>query len=1226
MASEKPGNNIELNVLTDLERRALRRTAKDLKQTFDRTGVDIARDYERNVIDTVSKGNRSVADDLARQRKDDLAAIRVLTRTEQDRVKDRLDGLRDIEAKRQRDHNAELRRIEAERRARIRFQQQQIRFAQQQADRAERLRVKRDRDRLGRNGAGAVGGLAGLGRDLSGLGRAVGPAGIAALVPLATGLTGALSTLSGVIGVFPGVTAAAGAGIGSLALGLSGFGDAIEDIRDPEKFAEAIKRLSPAAQAAAMSVRNLVPEFDRLRLSTQQALFAGVGPLISELANTLLPTIQATTTGIANALNNMFGQFAMQLQTPKTLAALDEIGHNLVATFDALGPAVAPFTDAIVEIARVSTGFLPQLAQGLANAAQEFGQWINDISASGELEQWISRGITAVGQLWDITKDLASTFLALAPVGEKIMPMIVDAADTLANVMPTIANVVSDISPFFTIWGPVMEKVANATERTAPAMESIANAVATIASLSPQLRALEALGNLLPGGGSDPRGGRSIPKTPGAPGVGGALGQSSIDRPPLGLPPGFTMPPSFSSSSAGDAVAKEMTRAPFVDPSRFAASSPLSSDPDVARALRALEEARLREINLKAVGNADQLELLRARNSVLDAEQRVRDAEQRAIEEHISAMEKSLPKLRTLADSLGQVGAALDRDLGFSKGLPGLADNLVRFLASLAFAPAVGALSAAQVNAGYKPGSAGSGIFGMLAGTGALGAAHMVTPSAMGPTPLGGNVGSPIGPVDFSSVGMPSILNDTGSVASGPQSRMAAALIQKFWGDQIRGKIGGSRDNNTAKGTHDAGLSIDIPIGPDQMAVGDEINSFLQANAGPLGLKYTIWRNQGKYPGGGGFPAKGHMNHIDAHFNGQPGTGPMSMSAAFSSGATPVFVTNWPGGAGGFGGPAFTPSGQGTSGANWDAIAGAESSGDWAANTGNGFFGGLQFKQSTWDAFKPHGAPARADLATKAQQIAAAENVLRGQGPKAWPATFQAHPEWFTGGGGSTLPGAGMPTGLPSPALGQPGGPTTPGLGVPSFATGQGTGPLPGPPPVQGHTPGQGGWQTSGGGFAGLGGLPMGAIQGAISAAGTAGAPFGGQAAAAAAQMVVQLLNRTAAFAGQSAGILAQGAIDTITPGGSQMADLSNNLLMRIAGGFAGSRPSIPVSAGQQEAPMPNSHGGDPAQSQAQPQSPQGQQGNTFNQSFVFPNASTDEQVARDVKRQTNAYGAGQPR
>ncbi|MEU6810837.1 transglycosylase family protein [Streptomyces sp. NPDC046831] len=69
----------------------------------------------------------------------------------------------------------------------------------------------------------------------------------------------------------------------------------------------------------------------------------------------------------------------------------------------------------------------------------------------------------------------------------------------------------------------------------------------------------------------------------------------------------------------------------------------------------------------------------------------------------------------------------------------------------------------------------------------------------------------------------------------------------------------------------------------------------------------------------------------------------------------------------------------------WDAVAQCESGGNWSINTGNGFYGGLQFTNSTWAAFGGTAYASRADLATKAQQIAVAEKVLAGQGKGAWP-------------------------------------------------------------------------------------------------------------------------------------------------------------------------------------------------------------------------------------------------
>ncbi|MET8505922.1 transglycosylase family protein [Streptomyces sp. NPDC004787] len=69
----------------------------------------------------------------------------------------------------------------------------------------------------------------------------------------------------------------------------------------------------------------------------------------------------------------------------------------------------------------------------------------------------------------------------------------------------------------------------------------------------------------------------------------------------------------------------------------------------------------------------------------------------------------------------------------------------------------------------------------------------------------------------------------------------------------------------------------------------------------------------------------------------------------------------------------------------WDAVAQCESGGNWSINTGNGFYGGLQFTNSTWAAFGGTAYAPRADLASKSQQIAVAEKVLAGQGKGAWP-------------------------------------------------------------------------------------------------------------------------------------------------------------------------------------------------------------------------------------------------
>jgi nucleoid-associated protein YgaU len=93
---------------------------------------------------------------------------------------------------------------------------------------------------------------------------------------------------------------------------------------------------------------------------------------------------------------------------------------------------------------------------------------------------------------------------------------------------------------------------------------------------------------------------------------------------------------------------------------------------------------------------------------------------------------------------------------------------------------------------------------------------------------------------------------------------------------------------------------------------------------------------------------------------------------------------------------------------DWDAVAQCESSGNWSINTGNGYYGGLQFSAGTWAAFGGLEFAPRADLATKEQQIAVAERTLDVQGPGAWPTCGKALDP--------SAPEAGAPAAAPAPA------------------------------------------------------------------------------------------------------------------------------------------------------------------------------------------------------------------
>jgi LysM repeat protein len=100
----------------------------------------------------------------------------------------------------------------------------------------------------------------------------------------------------------------------------------------------------------------------------------------------------------------------------------------------------------------------------------------------------------------------------------------------------------------------------------------------------------------------------------------------------------------------------------------------------------------------------------------------------------------------------------------------------------------------------------------------------------------------------------------------------------------------------------------------------------------------------------------------------------------------------------------------------WDKVAQCESGGDWSINTGNGYYGGLQFSASTWAAYGGTAYASRADLATKQQQITVAEKVLASQGKGAWP---------VCGTGLSSTPYGGSAPAAPAKPAPKPAAPST---------------------------------------------------------------------------------------------------------------------------------------------------------------------------------------------------------
>lgn len=542
-----------------------------------------------------------------------------------------------------------------------------------------------------------------LGNTLGSLGKLGGPAAIAAMGYGIVQLGAVAATAAGTIGLLPGVIGAAGAAFGTLAIGTQGFADAIQEMGDPEKFAEALRELAPSAQQAALEIQALVNgPLKELKMATQEALFDGIGPQLSQLASTLGPELQRLTTSVATSFNEMF-KGAVAGIDPNTFAS---ISSSIQRAFQNLAPAIQPITQALMDLVDVGASFMPELADAATNAANAFATLVSEAKGTGELQQWIADGMAVVEMLGETVITVADTFMTLGGDG-------VTAMRDIQIAVEAVSTAVKIVSGDMGAWGQVIPSIGDIARKT---FEDIAGFIDN--GLLQPLREMIKLANKIPGinlpnipelsraqgtvggGGSfdppgtPPGGPRAVPRVGGIGSAGQGIGdvsQWSGNRINTGIgspggSAGSTGPTMPVVPFSGDPMSL-LQGIPNVTSGLYsAASSTLDAQYRVEQ-----ENAELNALIASNTATAEELQ--KARNEVAQAEQDQFKAELNLAEQKKAATDGLAKATMNAHSSFQDLTAALDSDFGASKGLPGLVDNLVRAIASIAAAPLMGPLS-----------------------------------------------------------------------------------------------------------------------------------------------------------------------------------------------------------------------------------------------------------------------------------------------------------------------------------------------------------------------------------------------------------------------------------------------------------------------------------------------------------------------------------------------------
>jgi phage-related protein len=237
-------------------------------------------------------------------------------------------------------------------------------------------------------------------------------AAFALLIPAVIGLAGALADLAGVVTVLP-------AAIGSLAsilivttVAFQGFGDAISAVikGDPDKIAEAMEKLAPAAQKVVKEFQAMLPLFRQVGDSIQQEFFEPLVGLVTQFGNRTLPALRDELDVLAQAIGRAFGHFGDLVNAGENVRILENLLASTARITDTLGAAFADLGQALFNALDAGLPSLERIADGMGGLISDFANFINESIEDGSFQAFFEDAVSTVGELVDLAGALGELF------------------------------------------------------------------------------------------------------------------------------------------------------------------------------------------------------------------------------------------------------------------------------------------------------------------------------------------------------------------------------------------------------------------------------------------------------------------------------------------------------------------------------------------------------------------------------------------------------------------------------------------------------------------------------------------------------------------------------------------------------------------------------------------------------------------------------------------------
>ncbi|AGT12625.1 tape measure protein [Mycobacterium phage Whirlwind] len=258
--------------------------------------------------------------------------------------------------------------------------------------------------------------------------------------------------------------------------------DAVSDLAD------AMARLSPAAQDFVNKVKALGGAWDDLRFAVQDRLFAGLGDDVTTLAGTSLPMLKSGLTDIAGAINGTLRTAIASLGSQQNQGFLENIFGNTADAQRIFDQAVNPLIGGLLRLSSVGSDSLPRLSDAFGDVMTRFENFITRADENGNLDKWIDQGLTALTELGNTLLNIGSIMNTVSEAftgagGKSVTEWLETNTKRLADFLKgpegqqKLRDIFANARAEFSKWEPVLKTIPGIIKNIADAAQNWANIV-----------------------------------------------------------------------------------------------------------------------------------------------------------------------------------------------------------------------------------------------------------------------------------------------------------------------------------------------------------------------------------------------------------------------------------------------------------------------------------------------------------------------------------------------------------------------------------------------------------------------------------------------------------------------------------------------------------------------------------------------------------------------------